>query len=79
MKRYILTQKKAFAAMCFTALLFNTVSLFSTLFQQNLIDCVTAQDIDFIGICALRLIGCGVLEAAVLDRKSTRLNSSHMA
>ena len=74
MKRYILTQKKAFAAMCFTALLFNTVSLFSTLFQQNLIDCVTAQDIDFIGICALRLIGCGVLEAAVFVVYNVAMN-----
>ena len=65
MDRYIFAQKKALLFMSLTAVLFNVVSLISTLLRQDLIDRVTAQDIDSVGLCALRLVGYGVLEATM--------------
>ena len=65
MDRYIFAQKKALLFMSLTAVLFNVVSLISTLLRQDLIDRVTAQDIDSVGLCALWLVGYGVLEAAM--------------
>lgn len=74
MRRYIIARKGALALVFLAVLLYNGVSLISALLQQNLIDSVTARDLDSVGIHALTLIGCGILEAALLVAHQVSMN-----
>lgn len=74
MRRYILAQKKAVIVMIFSALLFNAVSLFCVLLQQDLVDCVMTQDIDSLGFCAIYLIVFGILEALMFVVYNVAMN-----
>ena len=74
MRRYIFARKGALALVFLTILLWNGVSLISALLQQDLIDNVTAQDLDAVYMQALTLIGCGVLKAALFVAHQVSMN-----
>ena len=74
MRRYIFARKGALALFLLTVLLWNWVSLVSALVQQDLIDGVTARDLDAVGVQALALIGCGVLEAVLFVGHQVSMN-----
>ena len=74
MRRYIWARKGALALVFLAVLLWNGVSLISVLLQQDLIDNVTAQDLDAVRVQALTLIGCGVLEAALFVAHQVSMN-----
>ena len=74
MRRYIIARKGALALVFLTVFLFNGVSLVSALLQQELIDNVTAQDLDAVRTQALTLIGCGILEAAMFVAHQVSMN-----
>ncbi len=74
MGRYITARKGSLALMILTVLLCNGVSLISALLQQDLIDSVTAQDLDYVVTQALTLISCGILEAALFVVQQVSMN-----